>query len=61
MTMPRFTAEASLGSRSGRYSMTRTTDDMTNEQKVVPQRFPICDLVDDGCMHECLAQERRGG
>jgi hypothetical protein len=61
MTMPGFAAEASIGSKSGRYRITRIADAAANEQKIVPQRFPICDLEDDGCMQECLARGGRPG
>lgn len=61
MTMPRFTAEASIGSNSGRYNMTRIAYAASNEQKIIPQRFPICDWIDPGCMHECRTAGGRPG
>lgn len=50
--LPGFTAEASLYRASEHYRKARTVNAMANNQKIVPQRIPLCE-VDQDCLNAC--------
>jgi hypothetical protein len=54
MTLPGFTAADSLRTASERYSAARAADAMPNE-RIVPQRIPLCGYADPECVHWCQA------
>jgi hypothetical protein len=54
MNTPRFTAEASLYKASVPFSKARTVDELANDQKVIPQRVPLCE-VEPECLGWCQA------
>lgn len=55
MNIPGFTAEVSLYKASERYRMARTINAMANDQKIVPQRIPLCS-VEPECLNVCFLQ-----
>jgi hypothetical protein len=49
MTMPRFTAEASLPTSAERYEAVADKTPYSSKQSVIPQRR----IVSGGCIYEC--------